>query len=285
MRAMNPLLPIAMIPYANMAPFQEMGPPPGCTFVDCLPKDSIQALKNKRVWAAAVPVGGLAALQGETDFLGRYGIAVKERAMSVLFFCDRPFEQFRRPLTIGLTGESASSVRLLYLLLGYQLGFDAVPRLAPQGQPNNGYLVIGDRALSWAQEYEQTGAAHGYAHVVDLAALWFDRFQLPFVFARWVIHREAPGALADVLNQWLQRFSEQEPALIEKATPQVAGKLCLPEAYTARYLRVIRRCLSEEDEAGQLRFQEELKAHGTGLLFETANAAGPPAEANTMDDM
>jgi len=285
MSTMNQTLPIAMIPYANMAPFQEMGPPPGCAFVDCLPRDSIQALKDKRVWAAAVPVGGLAALQGDTHFLGRYGIAVKERAMSVLFFCDRPFEQFRRPLTIGLTGESASSVRLLFLLLGYRHGFDAVSRLAPPGQPNNGYLVIGDRALRWAQEYEQSGTAHGYAHVVDLAALWYDRFQLPFVFARWVVHRDAPGALKEALRQWLQRYSREEPALIEKATPKVAGRLSLPEAYTARYLRVIRRCLTEEDEAGQLRFQEELKAHDTGLLFETANAAGPPAEANTMDDM
>jgi len=279
MTAMNQMLPIAMIPYANMAPFQEMGPPPGCVFVDCLPRDSIQALKEKRVWAAAVPVGGLAALADETRFLGRYGIAVKERAMSVLFFCDRPFEQFRRPLTIGLTGESASSVRLLYLLLGYLHGFHAVPRLAPKGQPGNGYLVIGDRALRWAQEYERTGAAHGYTHAVDLAALWYDRFQLPFVFARWVVHREAPEALKEALHQRLQRFSREESALIEKATPKVAAKLSLPEAYTARYLKVIRRCLTEEDEAGQLRFQEELKPHGKGLLFEITNSTGPRADS------
>jgi chorismate dehydratase len=285
MSAMHQMLPIAMIPYANMAPFQEMGPPPGCAFVDCLPRDSIQALKDKRVWAAAVPVGGLAALRNETCFLGRYGIAVKERAMSVLFFCDRPFEQFRRPLTIGLTGESASSVRLLYLLLGYRHGFDAVPRMVPRGQPSNGYLVIGDRALRWAQEYDRTGAVQGFTNVVDLAALWYDRFQLPFVFARWVIHREAPGALKRSLHQWLQRFSEEEPALIEKATPKVAAKLSLPAAYAARYLRVIRRCLTEEDQAGQLRFQEELQSHGTGLLFETLNSAGPPADATDLDGM
>jgi hypothetical protein len=47
--------PIAHIPYANMAPFKELGPPEGCALVDCLPRDSIQALKDKRVWAAAVP--------------------------------------------------------------------------------------------------------------------------------------------------------------------------------------------------------------------------------------
>lgn len=270
---MKTVHPIAMIPYANMAPFQEMGPPPECEFVDCLPRDSIKALKEKQVWAAAVPVGGLAELRNDTRYLGCYGIAVKERAMSVLFFCDRPFEQFCRPLTIGLTGESASSVRLLYLLLGYQLGFDAVPRLAPKGKAGNGYLVIGDRALRWALEFEQTGAAHGYAHVVDLAGLWYDRFALPFVFARWVIHREAPRGLEEMLLQWLQGFATREPALIEQAAPKVSGRLSLPEAYSARYLRVIRRCLTAEDEVGQARFQEELESHDGQMWPEFQNAA------------
>jgi chorismate dehydratase len=261
--------PIAMIPYANMAPFQELGPPAGCVFMECFPRQSIQALTEKSVWAAAVPVGGLALLQDKISFLGRYGIAVKERAMSVLFFSDCPFEQFRRPLTVGLTGQSASSVRLLYLLLGYRHGFHAVPHLAPPDRTSNGYLVIGDQALQWAREYDQTGAAHGYIHVVDLAALWHQRFQLPFVFARWVVHNQAPQAVKDVLLNWLQRFSQMEPELIIRAAPQVARRLDLPVDYAERYLRVIRRCLAVEDESGQLRFQEEIKHHGSGLLFET----------------
>ena len=269
---MNNRHPIAMIPYANMAPFQEMGPPPACFFVDCLPRDSIQALKEKRVWAAAVPVGGLAALEGETRFAGCHGIAARERVMSVLFFSDRPFEAFKRPLTIGLTGESASSVRLLYLLLGYQLGFDAVPFLSPDGQSSNGHLVIGDRALRWAREYEQTGTAHGYSYVTDLAQRWHAHFQLPFVFARWVVHIEAPPEVREGLEHWLQCFTDEEPDLIDKSVSKVAARLSLPENYTARYLKLIKRCLTQEDLAGQHRFQEELKPHGSGLLFHSLTA-------------
>jgi chorismate dehydratase len=275
---MSRSLPIAMIPYANMAPFQEMGPPQGCAFAECLPRKSIEALKEKRVWAAAVPVGGLALLQDETQFLGCYGIAVKERAMSVLFFSDRPFEKFRRPLTIGLTGESASSVRLLYLLLGYQHGFQAVPRLAPPGQTGNGYLVIGDRALQRAREFELTGATHGFTHAADLAVLWYQRFGLPFVFARWVVHKQAPPAAREVLLAWLQRFSQMEPELIARAAPRVARRLDLSHEYAERYLKVIRRCLAAEDEAGQRRFQEELKPHGSGMLFETAATDDLPTD-------
>jgi len=269
------LHPIAMIPYANMAPFQEMGPPDGCAFVDCLPRDSIRALKEKRVWAAAVPVGGLPALKDVTRFVGRFGIAVKERVMSVLFFSDRPFAQFRRPLTVGLTSESASSVRLLYLLMGYQHGFDAIAGLSRNGGRPAGRLVIGDQALRWARAYDLTGQARGYCHVTDLAEQWYNRFQLPFVFARWVVHNEAPRAVQDALKNWLDDFVGREPALIRQAGPRMAARLDLPLPYCLDYLKVIKRCLTEADEAGQMRFQEELEPYGSGLLFETDRNAGP----------
>lgn len=196
--------------------------------------------------------------------------------MSVLFFSDRPFSAFSSSLTIGLTGESASSVRLLYLLLGYQNGFDVMPRLVPKAASGNGYLVIGDRALRWAREYEKTGSAHGYGYVMDLAVQWYQRFQLPFVFARWVVHVDAPEPLKRALHQWLQHYAENEQALIKKAAPKVAARLDLPVDYAQRYLEVIRRCLSREDEAGQDLFLGELKAHATATLFPKTEESGNP---------
>lgn len=267
--------PIAHIPYANMAPFKELGPPEGCALVNYFPKDSIQALKDRRVWAAAVPVGGLSLLKEETSYIGQFGIAVQVQAMSVLFFSDRPFREFSHPLTISLTGESASSVRLLYLLLGYQNGFDTMPSLLPKGQLGNGYLVIGDRALRWAQRYESTGSVQGYTHVTDLAVQWFQRFQLPFVFARWVVHVDAPEVVKASIYRWLNQFAGQEEDLISKAAPKVAARLHLPIDYVLQYLRVIRRCLSQEDEAGQTRFMEELKTHATPILFPKRDDSEP----------
>jgi chorismate dehydratase len=268
---------IAMIPYANMAPFQEMGPPQGCDLVDCLPRESIQALKSKRVWAAAVPVGGLAELAQETTFVGCFGIAVLEEAMSVLFFSDRPFEEFSPRLSIGLTGESASSVRLLYLLLGYQNGFDAMPRRVSKGEAGNGELVIGDRALRWAREFQQGGQVRGYRHVADLAALWHGRFSLPFVFARWVVRKDAPEPVKAALHQWLKQFEGREEHLIQQAAPKVAQRLGLPVDYARHYLKVIRRCLSSQDEAGQERFLNELKRHARTPLFP-GGAPGLPRQ-------
>jgi predicted solute-binding protein len=265
--------PVAMIPYANMAPFREMGPPQGCRFVECVPRRSIEALRQEQVLAAAVPVGGLGYLTGIVQPLGPYGIAVQSNSMSVLLFSDRPFEQLRAPLTIGLTGESASSIRLLYLLLGFHHGFDAVPLLAAKERPGNGYLVIGDRALKWAHQFHQTGTVRGYTHVTDLAVLWHRHCRLPFVFARWVVHRNAPDELKALLQQWLEQFSTREEKLIEASVPGVAAHLELPPDDVRRYLKVIRRCLTKEDSAGQERFMEELQRHGQGVLFKQEGEA------------
>lgn len=261
--------PIAMIPYANMAPYRELGPPEGCDFVELIPRESIAALKQKHVWAAAVPVGGLHALEGRVRFLGRYGIAARAEVMSVLFFADRPFTEFRRPLTIDFTGESASSVRLLYLLLGYRHGFQAMPLSLDNRQARaDGALRIGDTALRWAWEMEQHRSVQGYRHVTDLAEQWDARHGLPFVFARWVIHTEAPPVLYDNLMAWLEQFRTREQDLIARAVPKVAGDLGLPLEYVTRYLHVIRRCLTPDDDAGQALFQQELERHAVDPLFE-----------------
>lgn len=256
--------PIAMIPYANMAPYLEMGPPPECYFVNCLPRNSIAALQSGAVWAAAVPVGGLPMLKEAVEPIGLFGIGARGGVMSVLFFSDRPFDGFAAPLTVRLTGESASSVRLLYLLMGWQHGFDRVAPLAAPGALANGELVIGDTALKWCYQFEQQGMVKGYGHVADLAALWEQRWQLPFVFARWVVRVDAPEVIKRRLGKWLDGFANQEAALIERAVPKVAARLALPDDYARRYLRIIRRCLTADDQAGQDQFLQGWEHHGAG---------------------
>ena len=266
--------PIAMIPYANMAPFQELGPPPGCHLIDCTPRQSVAALKAGTIWAAAVPVGGLAQLAGEVDYLGCFGIAARSEVMSVLFFSDRPFDAFCRPLGLRLSTESASSVRLLYLLLGYQHGFERLPFAAGENQPANGTLLIGDAALRAAQTVRREGAVNGFQIITDLAARWDAHHHLPFVFARWVVRKEAPDDLRAGLSEWLQGYREREGELIRQAAPRVAARLGLSSDFALRYLKIIRRCLTVEDEAGQERFLGELRRHMREPLFHPAAERG-----------
>lgn len=263
--------PVAMIPYTNMAPYRELGPPTGCSFVSLVPSRSIAALKNNSVIAAAVPVGGLPELAGLTDFLGTFGIAAHERSMSVLFFSNRPLAAMGSTTRIRVTDESASSVRLLYLLMAYNRGLDDLPWLAAADETADGELLIGDRALLRMHgELRETSADLGPAPrtvVTDLASAWYERQKLPFVFARWVVRKDAARQARAALEVWLAEFKVREEEMVRKAVPNAARKLNLEPQTLRTYFQVLRRCLDETDLAGQTRFLEECNRYSlTGAV-------------------
>lgn len=110
---------------------------------------------------------------------------------------------------IALTGESATSVNLLRVLLWEFLGVQgahlAVPaqssveELISRGQPA---LLIGDRALRGARRFQ------GQCRIYDLGDLWFKFTGLPFVFALWILRRDAAlhkGAQVAALNRALEQ--------------------------------------------------------------------------------
>lgn len=254
--------PVAMIPYTNMAPYRELGPPEGCRFVPLVPRESIVALCRNEVIAAAVPVGGLAAVTDITDFLAPFGIAAAERSMSVLFFSDRPPSEMGAGTRVRLTTESASSIRLLFLVLGYRNGFDNLPRPAAPGERPNGELLIGDAALIRMRDLRAGGVStrtvqFDRTHVTDLASEWHAAHRLPFVFARWVVRKDAPPSARQALDRWLATFKDREQALVRQAVPQAARRIGLSEADITDYFKVIRRTLDESDLSGQETFLTE----------------------------
>jgi predicted solute-binding protein len=258
--------PVAMIPYTNMAPFQALGPPDGCRFVPLVPRESIVALCHKRVIAAAVPVGGLAAVAESTDFLGQFGIAAAKRSMSVLFFSDRPLSEMGARTRIRLTTESASSIRLLFLVLGYRNGFDNLPQLAKPNECPNGELLIGDAALIRMRDRRSGSlAADGVlcsgAHVTDLASEWHAVHHLPFVFARWVVSKDAPSSVRNALETWLSKFKIREQALVKQSVPEAARRIGASESEITTYFKLIRRTLDASDLAGQAKFLSEYDRH------------------------
>lgn len=245
--------PVAMIPYTNMAPYRELGPPEGCRFVSCVPSASIEALIRGRVMAAAVPVGGLSAVASETEMLGPFGIAARERSMSVLLFSKTPFRELAAGADFRLTAESASSVRLLQLLFGYRNGSSRISAPAGDGRGGDGELLIGDAALLKMKAHRE-GKVPEFPWVTDLAGEWFAVHGLPFVFARWVVRKDAPAACRRKLRAWLAVFREREPELVRRAAPRAAKRLGLPVAEILDYFSVIRRVLDDTDMAGQKRF-------------------------------
>jgi predicted solute-binding protein len=256
-----------MIPYTNMAPYRELGPPRGCQFVPLVPRDSIGALEAGTVAAAAVPVGGLGRLAGIVEPVENFGIAAKGASMSVLLFSRCPFEHLHAPRTLRLTHESASSVRLLFLLLGHTVGFHRLPVLADAGQTPDAELLIGDRALVRGQS---TSAGDSPTWVTDLSQLWFEMHGTPFVFARWVVRKNCPQSVKAAIGDWLATFKAQESQLVARAVPAAAERLALPPGVVERYFSAIRRCLADSDLKGQQLFFQQMEQFGREPLFTNA---------------
>lgn len=247
--------PISIIPFANMAPYRQLGPPEGCRWVELAPRASSSALLAGSVLAAAAPVGDIPELSEEVETLGRFGIAAGGEVGSVLLFSDVPVERLTGSVRLKLTGQSSSSVRLLYLLLGSTVGFGNLPEIAGEDEAADAELLIGDEALV------QAGCRHGRI-VTDLAGEWVRTRSLPFVFARWVIRKDAPDEARRAMLDWLGEFSKREEELLLASAPAEARRLGISTDVMLAYLRGMRRVLHTDDIRGQELFLGELRRAG-----------------------
>ena len=107
---------------------------------------------------------------------------------SVLLFSRIPLEELDNR-TIGLTTESDTSVNLLRIILAKQHGFvntfERTPLPLPEALKKfSALLLIGDAAL-------REGIRNRDLFVYDLGELWHKFAGLPFVFALWMVTREA----------------------------------------------------------------------------------------------
>jgi chorismate dehydratase len=107
---------------------------------------------------------------------------------SVFLFSRVPIEELDG-CPIGLSAESDTSVNLLRVLLARRYGFNnsfertSLP-LDQALESFPGVLQIGDAALKGA-------LAAGSTRIYDLGELWHRFTGLPFVFALWIVRREA----------------------------------------------------------------------------------------------
>lgn len=108
---------------------------------------------------------------------------------SVLFFHHEE-ERAMGEGPIAITGESATSINLLKVLMYEFCGATELSCEVPQGEVEDSLaagrdaLLIGDRALRAAKRFR------GKVQILDLGALWYHFTGLPFVFALWILRRD-----------------------------------------------------------------------------------------------
>lgn len=171
---------IGRIPYLNTEPF----------FADdqvredavaSVPRHMVDLALRGEVDLAPLPV--VAAFDHPEMFtpIGDMGIATIGAARSVLLLSRTPVAALRAA-RIGVIDETATSVRLLKILLRLRYDIDHFVLVGLDEKPD-ALLLIGDRALVGRPDPQF------YPHVLDLAAEWYAWTGRPFVFACWMVRR------------------------------------------------------------------------------------------------
>jgi chorismate dehydratase len=126
-------------------------------------------------------------------------ISSKKRVKSILLFSPKSIGEFLDNETIYITPETATSINLLKVLLAekYKLDFHKINFIILPSNYNyelkedfnvkNGriYLHIGDKAISFEKNLPKDYFCY------DLAVLWYELTGLPFVFALFIIRKDA----------------------------------------------------------------------------------------------
>ncbi len=180
---------------------------------------------------------------------------------SVLLFASCPLAELA-DMPIAVTGESATSVHLLQILLREACGFDRLHLHRPECPveeviaAGGAGLLIGDRALQAAK----AGLA---PYAFDLGALWHSFSGLPFVFALWIVRRDVVAEKEEEVAQLQRRLQASlTRALADLPTlaGQTAGRSCLTPKELLAYWQDMSFRLTDAHQQGlKLFFQLAVK--------------------------
>lgn len=197
---------VGYIPYLNCAPFfQNLKT---CGFSGQIVSGVPSAL-NAMLQTGALDISPSSSFEyalNSSDYLllPEHSISSCGPVKSVLLFSPCPPEELQGQ-KIAITGESATSINLLRVLLLEYMGLNSVDDYVPaetvETLINNKKtaLLIGDRAMKQAESIPAG------VQVYDLGELWHKKTGLPFVFALWILRRDsaqrAPEAVRALKSQ------------------------------------------------------------------------------------
>ena len=222
---MTPSLRVGSLPYLNSEPF--FACLDGVEQVPMMPRALGALMLRGDLDAGLLSLADALALGDAVDLLP-FGIATPGATGSVHVWSHRPLDKLHGA-TIGVTGETSTSVRILKLLLARRYDVRDVAWTSLDA-PADAVLLIGDEAL------RRRGRPWHFAHCTDLGTEWVDWTGLPAVFASWVARRSLPEAARSALAEAIDGALTQGLAVL----PTIAARrrdTGITEAETVAYLQ------------------------------------------------
>ncbi len=204
----DPTLRVGYISYLNCVPFFHYLDEKcfSGTIVSGVPSELNTLLQSGEIDLSPSSAFEFALNSSDYLLLPGHSISSCGPVKSVLLFSPCPLEELQGR-RIAITGESATSINLLRLLLLEYAGLDSVSDYVPEGpvedliaegQPA---LLIGDRAMVQAEK-KPDGMA-----IYDLGELWYRQTGLPFVFALWILRRDSAQLKSEAISALTKQLS------------------------------------------------------------------------------
>jgi chorismate dehydratase len=250
---------LALIPFANTAPYFHFLAPAwlkGQTLVSDAPKDLGNLARENAVDAGVLSLVDVWDLEkrGLFEPLGDLGIAGHGPIGSILLFGVRDPRELEGA-SIGVTGQTATTVRLLEVWLKGRVGLKSW-NLVELDQPSQAVLLIGDQAMA-----RSLSLSTGEPRPIDLSAEWTEWTGLSFVFARWAVRKNLPAEEKAGLSKAVTASLEKSlsPGGLVELSRHLSSQTGFPTAFLADYLRQIRYFLGNDERKGLALFREKLE--------------------------
>jgi len=197
---------IGKIPYLNSVPFYSHFEKRQFRILPVAPRHMGMLSLREQVDAGPFSLMDYLAQEDRLKLMN-YCIAARNGVQSVLLFSKGSWADLDGK-NIGITDDTATSVKLLRVLLKKKYGVEAnFNRMHSSVNDYNSFdavLLIGDEALK-RNKY----GLPGFDLVFDLAKEWYDWQKLPFVFAVWAQKESLPNDRKLELQQTLQKALEK----------------------------------------------------------------------------
>jgi aminodeoxyfutalosine synthase len=205
---------IGKIPYLNSVPFYANLEKRQFRILPVAPRRMGVLSKQNQIDAGLFSLMDYFSQLDKLELMG-WCIATRDQVKSVMLFSNEGWLDLQGK-TIGITDDTATSVKLLKVLLEKKYGVSATFERMHAGVNDyskyDAVLLIGDEAL----RSNKTGL-NGFELVFDLAKEWYDWQKLPFVFAVWAmkksIDEERKRELQEMIGVSLARSEEDLSAV------------------------------------------------------------------------
>src|SRR5262245_40040149 len=204
---------VGRIPYLEYEPLYFDMARRGIEMYTMVPSQLAAAVAAGEIDAGPVPLVDCFRLENRIQPVSGFCLACIKTAGNIFLYSKQPIEQLK-DARIGITDETATSLRLLQVLLSLQYQVQPAAYV-PLQERYDAFLLSGNRAL------RQRWGAQGYPYTYDLGEEWYQWTGLPFVYARWIARQDlAPSDVAALEDALYVGMEDGMDAIYHQADPR-----------------------------------------------------------------